>query len=394
MRPPAGPGVGRAFETGAVRGGDGAGSAGVGVEWLAYSADRMPNRADWRRQAGKPDLLGFAGRKSWVAWFSAALEEATRQCPSAASPWSSTTESDLIRPASTSGGRWGLVDVVHFQPGQAEAIPRTGFDLYLSVDDDTAHRLPDELRPRAYWAIDTHLDFAARLRRAEGCDLVFAAQRDGAERLRAAGVATAEWLPLACDPAIHRPHDVARDHDVAFVGNIFPGPRDELLQSIAARVPRALHRPGVLRRDGADVLGQSGRLQPQPAERREHAGVRGDWRAGRCSSPMTWLGTGRRSCSATGCTWRRIASRGRCSKSSGTTWRIPRSARRSRRPGGRRRSAGTRTGTGWSGCWRAAERVLGRAAVAVGGPVGKGEDGGGHAHGKWGRHPPWWMRGG
>ena len=137
-----------------------------------------------------------------------------------------------------SGGRWpGWSRSSISGPSEAESIPRTGFDLYLSIDDDTEHRLPPELHPRAYWAIDTHRDFAARLRRSADCDLVFAAQRDGAERLRAAGIESATWLPLACDPGIHRRHDVPKQYDVAFVGHIFPGPRDELLQAIAREFP-------------------------------------------------------------------------------------------------------------------------------------------------------------
>jgi glycosyltransferase involved in cell wall biosynthesis len=130
-----------------------------------------------------------------------------------------------------------LVDVVHFQPDQAEEIPRSGFDLYLSVDDDTEHRLPDALRPRAYWAIDTHRDFPARFQRALACDFVFAAQRDGAERLRAAGVSSASWLPLACDPEIHRRHEVPKQFNVSFVGRTCPGPRDELLNLIRRNFP-------------------------------------------------------------------------------------------------------------------------------------------------------------
>ncbi len=43
-----------------------------------------------------------------------------------------------------------LVEVVHFPPERAGAIPRTGSDLYLSIDDDPEHRLPPELHPRAY----------------------------------------------------------------------------------------------------------------------------------------------------------------------------------------------------------------------------------------------------
>src|SRR5207249_5304620 len=72
-----------------------------------------------------------------------------------------------------------LVEVVHFQPDQAPSIPASGFDLYLSIDDDTEHPLPAALRPRAYWAIDTHRDFPARFERAVHCDVVSAAQRDG-----------------------------------------------------------------------------------------------------------------------------------------------------------------------------------------------------------------------
>ena len=52
--------------------------------------------------------------------------------------------------------------------------------------------------------------------------VVFAAQRDGVDLLRGIGVSSATWLPLACDPEIHRKHDVAKQYDVAFVGNIFP----------------------------------------------------------------------------------------------------------------------------------------------------------------------------
>ena len=130
-----------------------------------------------------------------------------------------------------------LVEVVHFQPGQADAIPASGFDLYLSIDDDTEHRLPASLHPRAYWAIDTHRDFPARFERSIPCDLVFAAQRDGAERLRAAGIDSASWLPLACDPAVHRKHEVPKAYDVAFVGHRCPGPRDELLALIRRDFP-------------------------------------------------------------------------------------------------------------------------------------------------------------
>jgi O-antigen biosynthesis protein len=130
-----------------------------------------------------------------------------------------------------------LVEVEHFLPSELSRIPRTGFDLYLNVDDGLKYRLPADLRPAAWWAIDTHLNFAWCLEKARPFDFVFAAQRDGAARLRAAGVASADWLPLACDPVLHRGRDVPKRYDVAFVGNVFPGPREDLLGLIARRYP-------------------------------------------------------------------------------------------------------------------------------------------------------------
>src|ERR1700678_2319539 len=116
-----------------------------------------------------------------------------------------------------------LVEVTHFQPGEVDRVPREGFDLYLNIDDGLRYHMPPDLRPRAWWAIDTHLDFAWALQKARVFDLVFAAQRDGAEELRRAGISSAAWLPLACDPEIHGKHDVTNNYDVAFVGHVFPG---------------------------------------------------------------------------------------------------------------------------------------------------------------------------
>jgi O-antigen biosynthesis protein len=124
-----------------------------------------------------------------------------------------------------------LVDVEHFRPVDFGQIPRAGFDLYLNIDDGMEYRLPPELRPAAWWAIDTHLNFAWCADRARDFDRVFAAQRDGAAKLTDLGIA-ANWLPLACDPTIHRKHEVPKRHDVAFVGNLFPGPREELINRL------------------------------------------------------------------------------------------------------------------------------------------------------------------
>jgi hypothetical protein len=131
----------------------------------------------------------------------------------------------------------GLIVVVHFQPDQCDPIPASGFDLYFSIDDDSERGLATTLRTRAYCTIDTHVGFPARFDRSMPCDFVFAAQCDGAERLRDAGIESAVWLPLACDPEIHRRHDAGKEYDFCFVGNVVPGPRAELLERPKSRYP-------------------------------------------------------------------------------------------------------------------------------------------------------------
>jgi len=132
-----------------------------------------------------------------------------------------------------------LVEVVQFRPDELAQVPHDGFDLYLNIDDGFDYQLPGELRPSAFWAIDTHLNFERCRQKARDFDVVFAAQRDGAEAIRQTGIASATWLPLACDPEVHRKHDIPEQYDVAFVGNVFPGPREELLNLIRRKYRNA-----------------------------------------------------------------------------------------------------------------------------------------------------------
>jgi 2-polyprenyl-3-methyl-5-hydroxy-6-metoxy-1,4-benzoquinol methylase len=132
----------------------------------------------------------------------------------------------------------GLVSVTHFLPSEPDQIPRTGFDLYLEIDDGLMHRLPTELRPCAWWAIDTHINFDWCLRKSRDFDFVFTAQRDGAEGLRKEGIASAVWLPLGCDPEIHRRHEVPKTLDICFVGTVFSGQREDLLRLLQQHFPR------------------------------------------------------------------------------------------------------------------------------------------------------------
>lgn len=132
-----------------------------------------------------------------------------------------------------------LAEVEHFLPADLSKIPRQGFDLYLVIDDGLRFHWPADLHPCAWWAIDTHLDCDWYLRQGQVFDFVFAAQRDGAEQLRASGLTSVTWLPLACDPEFHRPHQVDKEFDVAFVGNLIPGVRTELLNLIRDQYPNS-----------------------------------------------------------------------------------------------------------------------------------------------------------
>jgi len=49
-------------------------------------------------------------------------------------------------------------------------------------------------------------------------DYAFSAQRDFVEVLRQAGHPQAHWLPLACDPEVHRRYEAPKRFDIGFVG--------------------------------------------------------------------------------------------------------------------------------------------------------------------------------
>ena len=146
---------------------------------------------------------------------------------------------DQMRPDTTGvycrRGLGELVDVEHVLPSELARLRPGDFDLYLNIDDGLRYRLPADLHPCAWWAIDTHLDFDWYAEKGVDFDFVFAAQRDGAERLRSVGICSVAWLPLACDPEIHRPHNVVPEYNLCFVGHMFPGERERLVRELARR---------------------------------------------------------------------------------------------------------------------------------------------------------------
>lgn len=132
-----------------------------------------------------------------------------------------------------------LVPVQHVPPEEVDQLSENQFDLFIRIDDGFRFDWRDQLHPSVYWAIDTHLDFDWALEQSRKFDVVFAAQRDGASRLKVDGISTSKWLPLACDPDIHRPHDLSDCWNVSFVGHVVPGERQQLVELIQQRFPRS-----------------------------------------------------------------------------------------------------------------------------------------------------------
>ena len=61
---------------------------------------------------------------------------------------------DSVQRPETTGGYClralrNLLAAEHFQPTELDRIPRSGFDLYLNIDDGLRYHLPPDLRPSA-----------------------------------------------------------------------------------------------------------------------------------------------------------------------------------------------------------------------------------------------------
>lgn len=84
----------------------------------------------------------------------------------------------------------------------------------------------------AYWAIDSHLKFDKHIKktRVQDYDLLFVAQKDYVPQYREKGCKNIYWLPLACDPEIHKQHNLSLKYDLCFVGGLGPdSPRREII---------------------------------------------------------------------------------------------------------------------------------------------------------------------
>ena len=122
----------------------------------------------------------------------------------------------------------------------AETEPANLPDLYLWVES-VAGYYPLNLEalpcPKACYLIDSHLNLPMHLEWAKQFDMVFIAQREYLDDFRKHGMKVF-WLPLGCDPEVHRHFEVPKVHPVGFVGGVLPGSRREaLLTSLASKIP-------------------------------------------------------------------------------------------------------------------------------------------------------------
>lgn len=99
-------------------------------------------------------------------------------------------------------------------------------DLALLVDPATMGFVPTGFGSiTAYYAIDSHRKFLRHVREdlVPSYDHVFVAQKDFLPKYREVGCPRVHWLPLAHDPALHRPLPLPKRRPIVFVGNPWTG---------------------------------------------------------------------------------------------------------------------------------------------------------------------------
>lgn len=134
-----------------------------------------------------------------------------------------------------------------------------GHPFYIHVDDGRDDLSVDSIpHPWGYWAVDSHLGPDIRIEKARKADLVWCAQKPFVETLAKEGI-KATWLPLACEPALHRITHFrpgAPDKDLVFVGHLQDPKmtnRLEFLDGLFKSVRNPWFEYGVFHEDMANV---------------------------------------------------------------------------------------------------------------------------------------------
>jgi len=134
--------------------------------------------------------------------------------------------------------------VTGFEPDMGELLRNRGNrplpDLFLWITSVQGFE-PRNLHlldcPTACYLVDSHLFLSGHLQWASQFDFVFIAQRKYLSEFRDVHPHT-YWLPLACDPAIHRKIEGKKSYSVGFVGGVEQGTRrEQLLVELSDHVP-------------------------------------------------------------------------------------------------------------------------------------------------------------
>ena len=116
-------------------------------------------------------------------------------------------------------------------------------DLLLVVERLGPRRLPLNLEsikiPRAFYALDPHLNLYWHQKYASAFDCVFTTQQSSMSAFRGKG-RPVHWLPWAVDLGVIFDHSLPRLYEIAFVGRVDPGSRrkrHQKLEALKSRFP-------------------------------------------------------------------------------------------------------------------------------------------------------------
>jgi len=134
----------------------------------------------------------------------------------------------------------------HFWTEHSQNI-KPEFDLYLRIDHgDYKYDIPEYLHPAVFLVIDTHLKkpYKKIEKQVGHYDLVFCAQKQGAQRLKRRKKVETAWMPLACDPDVHKKINIEKIYDIGFVGTDGKKSlRKNLLKELKLRYPKSFLGP-------------------------------------------------------------------------------------------------------------------------------------------------------
>lgn len=134
------------------------------------------------------------------------------------------------------------INHTHFWTNNAEKIP-SGYSLYFRIDHgDYKYDISDNLHPAVFYVVDTHLKKPYRKikRQVQHYDIVFCAQKEGAEKLKKELRIDTQWIPLGCDTQIHKKIDSPKKYDIGFVGSeARKFPRGKLIDLIRKKYPNS-----------------------------------------------------------------------------------------------------------------------------------------------------------